>query len=45
VHYDLEISTDVLGIAGAAVLVLIAAAHKFGLKIDLKEILREAHVL
>ena len=44
-HYDLEINTDILGIAGAAVLILIAAAHKFGLKIDLKEILREAHVL
>jgi cytidylate kinase len=44
-HYDLEINTDVLGIAGAAVLILIAAAQKFGLKIDLKEILREAHVL
>ena len=44
-HYDLEINTDILGIAGAAVLILIAAAHKFGLKIDLKDILREAHVL
>jgi hypothetical protein len=34
---------ELLGVL--ADLILIAATHKFGLKIDLKEILREAHVL
>jgi cytidylate kinase len=43
-HYDLEINTDVLGSTGAATLILMAAAHKFSLDLDLSEILREAHV-
>ncbi len=43
-HYDIEINTDVLGSTGAAALILMAAAHKFNLELDLSEILRKARV-
>ncbi len=40
-HYDLEISTDNIRMEEAALLVLIAAMERFGLKIDLEKVLKD----
>ncbi len=39
--FDLEINTDVFGVAGTALLILIAAVYKFHLPIDFSDIIRE----
>lgn len=40
-HYDLEISTDTIRMEEAALLILIAAMERFGLKIDLGKVLKD----